>query len=85
MWFQCDFFFCKFGVGNIFIKNFDKSIDNKVFYDIFSVFGNIFFCKIVNGEDGNLKGYGFVYFDDEDVVENVIVKVNGMLFNDKKV
>lgn len=85
MWLQCDFLFCKFGVGNIFIKNLDKSIDNKVFYDIFSVFGNILFCKIVQVEDGIFKGYGFVYFDIEEVVEEVIGKVNGMLLNDKKV
>ncbi|CAI9763616.1 unnamed protein product [Fraxinus pennsylvanica] len=69
--------------GNIFIKNLDKSIDNRALHDTFSIFGNVLSCKIATDPTGQSKGHGYVQFDNEDSAQNAIAKLNGMLINDK--
>ncbi|XP_035887903.1 polyadenylate-binding protein 1-like [Phyllostomus discolor] len=72
------------GVGNIFIKNLDKSIKKEALYDAFSAFGNILSCEVVCDENRS-KHYGFVHFETEEAAERSMQKMNGMLLNDHKI
>ena len=85
MWSQRDPSLRKSGVGNVFIKNLDKSIDTRSLCDTFSVFGNILSCKVDTYENGSSKGFGFIHFDSEESARNAIERMNGMLLNSKKV
>jgi polyadenylate-binding protein len=76
MWKQSDSTDREKGLGNIFVKNLDQSIDNKTLFDTFSMFGAIRSCKVAADKDGNSLGYGFVHYEDEASAEVAISMVN---------
>jgi len=84
MWSQRDPNLRRTNVGNIFIKNLHKSIDNKALYDTFSTFGNILSCKVATDENANSKGYGFIHYDTQEAADKACQLVSGKLLNGKK-
>ncbi|XP_076996137.1 polyadenylate-binding protein 4-like [Tamandua tetradactyla] len=84
MWSQHDAHLRKSGIGNVFIKNLDKSIDNKALYERFSVFGKILSAKVMSDEKGS-KGYAFVQFQSQSAADRAIEEMNGMLLRDCRV
>eukprot|EP00635_Sarcinochrysidales_sp_CCMP3193_P013979 CAMPEP_0118906066 /NCGR_PEP_ID=MMETSP1166-20130328/9812_1 /TAXON_ID=1104430 /ORGANISM="Chrysoreinhardia sp, Strain CCMP3193" /LENGTH=582 /DNA_ID=CAMNT_0006845341 /DNA_START=479 /DNA_END=2223 /DNA_ORIENTATION=+ len=85
MWSQRDPTLRKSGVGNVFVKNLDASIDHKALYDTFSLFGNILSCKVATDEHGRSQGYGYVHYETEEAAEEAISKLNKMTICDKEV
>ncbi|CAH8363581.1 unnamed protein product [Eruca vesicaria subsp. sativa] len=73
------------GIGNLFVKNLDKSVDNKTLHDTFSECGNIVSCKVATDHMGQSRGYGFVQFESEDSAKSAIERLNGKMLNDKQI
>lgn len=79
MWSHRDPGLRKSGVGNIFVKNLDKSIDNQQLCDTFSKFGNILSCKVSTSQRGDSLGYGFVHYESEESALKAVEAVDGKM------
>ncbi|XP_016058730.1 PREDICTED: polyadenylate-binding protein 4-like [Miniopterus natalensis] len=78
MWSQRDAYLRKSGIGNVFIKNLDRAIDNKTLYEHFSAFGKILSSKVMCDDQGS-RGYGFVHFQSQAAADRAIAEMNGRL------
>jgi len=85
MWSQRDPTLRKSGVGNVFVKNLDPSVDHKALFDTFSLFGNILSCKVATDETGQSQGYGYVHYESEDAATDAISKINSMTICDREI
>jgi len=77
MWSQRDPQLRRSNIGNVFVKNLAREVDNKVLYDRFSTFGNILSCKVSTDERGNSKGHGFVHFETPEAASAAVEGMNG--------
>jgi polyadenylate-binding protein len=69
---------------NIFVKKLNKTVTHKEFHDHFSKFGNILSARLVEDEEGEVVGYGFVLYDNNESAEKAIKETNGVEWKGKK-
>ncbi|EHB09670.1 Polyadenylate-binding protein 4-like protein [Heterocephalus glaber] len=84
MWSQRDACLRRSGIGNVFVKNLDRSVDNKTLYEHFSGFGKILSSKVMSDDQGS-KGYAFVHFQSQSAANCAIEQMNGKVINDRPV
>ncbi|VVA97865.1 unnamed protein product [Arabis nemorensis] len=84
MWSQRDLAYRRTsGFGNLFVKNLDSSISSSCLERMFSPFGAILSCKVVE-ENGQSKGFGFVQFDTEQSAVAARCALHGSMVDGKK-
>ena len=70
--------------SNVFIKNIEKSMTNKDLHDLFRQYGDILSAKVCCDDEGNSKGFGFIYFADKPAAETAIEKGNNTEYKGKR-
>lgn len=69
--------------ANIFIGNLDPEVDDKLFYDTFSLFGNILQApKIMRGDS---RGYAFINYASFEAADAAIESMNGQYFSNRPI
>jgi len=72
----------KSGVGNLFVKNLDKRMDNQALHEVFENFGEILSCKVsTDAATGESRGYGFVQFVNAADASKAMEGLNGKFIN----
>jgi polyadenylate-binding protein len=70
---------------NVFVKKIHKDIKPKEFHDFFSKYGNIISAKLVEDEEGDSIGCGFVLYDSVEAARSAIKEGNNFEWKGKKI
>ncbi|WOK97960.1 polyadenylate-binding protein 7-like [Canna indica] len=79
MWSQRNPQFRRQGIGNLFVKNLEFSMNGLDLENLFSVHGTVQSCKVAMDENGCSKGFGFVQMDSEASAQSAIEALNGIV------
>jgi cold-inducible RNA-binding protein len=70
----------------LFIGNLDEKIEDVHLREAFQEFGNVSSARVIKDKfTGISRGFGFVEMPDEDQAASVIKKVNGGIWEGKKI
>lgn len=62
--------------GNLFVKNIPLDVKARQFYETFLQFGDIISTKLIEDEEGNHNGYGYVSYYSAESADNAIAQLN---------
>lgn len=69
---------------NIYVKNINLETTDEEFNELFSKFGPTTSIALEKNEDGKLKGFGFVNFEDHEDAAKAVEELNGTQFKDQE-
>lgn len=70
---------------NLYVKHLDDSISDEEFRDLFSPFGTITSARVMRGEDGASRGFGFVCYSTPEEASKALTEMNGKLVHNKPI
>ena len=70
---------------NVFVKKISPDVKPKEFHDFFSKYGNIVSAKLVEDEEGDSIGCGFVLYDSSESAKQAIKEANNFEWKGKKI
>ncbi len=63
--------------GNLFVKSIPLDVNARQFYEKFLQFGDIISAKLIEDEEGNHNGYGYVNYYEQEAADTAISGLNG--------
>jgi len=70
---------------NVFVKKLPKNITHKEFHEYFSKFGNVISARLLEDEEGEIIGVGFVLYDNAESAQAAIKEANGAEWKGKNI
>ncbi|CCD24269.1 polyadenylate-binding protein NDAI_0C06100 [Naumovozyma dairenensis CBS 421] len=69
---------------NIYVKNINLETTDEEFTELFSKYGKVLSAALEKTEDGKLKGFGFVDFENHEDAAKAVEELNGSQFKDQE-
>lgn len=67
----------KYQSVNLYVKNLDDAIDDNKLREEFSAYGTITSARVMKGEKGSSRGFGFVCFSAPEEATKAVTEMNG--------
>ena len=67
----------KYQSVNLYVKNLDDAIDDNKLREEFSAYGTITSARVMKGEKGASRGFGFVCFSAPEEATKAVTEMNG--------